>query len=321
MRVLVTGTTGFIGGALARRLRHDGHAVTAFTRGRTPPDGCRPVFGQLEDLASLERAVVAAEPDAVFHLAAQAIVPYAKRDPWAAFEANVRGTYNLLEAVRRHAPDVACVVASSDKAYGVLDWGPDGWHRAYDERDPLQGRGPYDCSKSCADLIAQSYAAEYGLRVGIVRAGNVYGPGDTNPTRLIPSIVRDIIRGVEIRILSDGSPVRDYLHIDDAVGGYLAVERHVSACVETPEGRAFNLSGGLPVSVSEVVDMAMSAAEGMGLALNNGPIFLGSRTGEIPYQALHTNLARTVLGWAPRVGLRDGIEGMLRHEAIGCGRL
>lgn len=322
MRVLITGATGFIGGALARRLLHDGHTVTALTRGRVPPEGCDPAFGDLTDLPSVERAMVRAESEAVFHLAAQAIVPYAKRDPWATFESNVRGTYNLLEAFRRHAPFATCVVASSDKAYGELSLPPSRHGPGYDEEDAMAGRGPYDCSKSCADLISQSYLIEHGLRIGIVRAGNVYGSGDANPTRIVPSIIRDIVRGVAPRILSDGTPVRDYLHVDDAVEGYLAVQRYVASNRVTPLAtRAFNLSGGEPVSVTELVEIAMSEAEDLGLAPNDGPVVLGQRVGEIQHQALNTRLARSELGWSPQVTLRQGIRRLLNHEAIRCGRL
>lgn len=325
MRVLITGAAGFIGNALACRLVANGHRVTAIIRDGTTEADCDVVNGDLRDLPTVERAMVYAEADAVFHLAAQAIVPYARRDPWNTFEDNVRGTYNLLEAFRRHGKaEATCVVASSDKAYGELQGRP-----LYRETDPLAGRGPYDCSKSCTDLIAQSYAAEYALRIGVVRAGNVYGPGDTHPTRLIPSIVEDIVSGVEPVIQSDGRPIRDFLYIDDAVEGYLAVERYFRGLTheQLRHGAepwihpAFNLSGREPISVLDLVLLADEAAQVVGLAPNEDPVILGKRTGEIAYQALDTHLARTVLKWAPQVTLFEGLQRTIRAEAVRVGRI
>lgn len=326
MKVLITGAAGFIGNALACRLEADGHEVSAIIRdGLTEAGETQVTYGDLRDLPTIERAMVYFEPDAVFHLAAQAIVPYAKRDPWGTFEDNVRGTYNLLEAFRRHhRPGAVCVVASSDKAYGELtDRDPrlslgGAGDSLYDERDPLAGRGPYDCSKSCTDLIAQSYAHEYDLRIAVVRAGNVYGPGDTHSTRLVPSIVDDIVMGRPPTIQSDGRPVRDYLYIDDAVEGYLAVSRYLQN-----EGTlaAFNFSGGEAVSVRQLVALADQAAHEIGLAPNEEPIVLGKRLGEIRFQALNTHLARNLLRWSPKVSLLDGLRRTIRAAAVKVGRI
>jgi len=317
MRVLVTGAAGFVGGALAARLLRDGHEVTAFVRNGQPPSGCTVIRGDLCDLYSVERALARSRLDAVFHLAAQAIVPYAVSYPWATFEDNVRGTYNLLEAFRRHGSfDTRLVVASSDKAYGEL---PD-YKAAYRESYSMDGRGPYDVSKSCADLLARSYATEFGLRIAVVRCGNTYGPGDTHVTRVVPTLVSQLVRGEPVRMDSDGSPVRDYLYIDDAVDGYLAVERYLAGLPQVipygPQYQAFNFAGGVHLSVRDLVDLARTVAREFGLT-PGAPAFLGTRRGEIWMQALDCTLARRVLGWEPRVGLADGLRRILGEHLGG----
>lgn len=326
MRVLVTGAAGFIGGALASRLLHDGHLVTALVRDGDPPVGCRVLRGDLRDLQAIERAVAYHGPEAVFHLAAQAIVPYARRDPWSTMEDNVRGTYNLLEAFRRHSlSDATLVVASSDKAYGDMPAARPGESRAYRESDPMAGRGPYDASKSCVDLIARSYADECGLRLAVVRCGNVYGPGDVHPTRLVPSVVRDIVDGVDVRITSDGTSVRDYLYVDDAVEAYLAVEGYLRGLSYErvvnrepfPPLRAFNFAGGEPTSVRAVVELALGVAAYELGQHSPGVTYRNVRTGEIREQVLNWTLASSLLGWTPRVSLREGLR---RTIAAALGR-
>lgn len=295
MTVLVTGATGFVGGRLATRLLQQGNRVVALCRDGDPPKGCEVVRGDIEDLHTCERAMVEYEPTRIYHLAAQAIVRHAKRDPYATMETNIRGTYSMLEAYRRHYPGPSSmVVASSDKAYGELDVGS-----KYTEDTRLHGRGPYDVSKSCADLIAQSYAREYSLPIGIVRAGNIYGPGDTDMTRIIPSAVAAIRNWKSPEILSDGTPVRDYIWIDDVVDGYLKVADHAAV----HDMCQFNLSGGEPISVSRLIQLLIEVSDNrVGM-----PVPADVRRSEIHYQVLDTSLARKVLGWAPKVTLRDGL--------------
>lgn len=322
MRVLLTGGAGFIGGALASRLERDGHRVYATARDGLVEADCQVLYGDLRDLAFAERAMAYAYPEAVFHLAAQAYVPIARRDPWGTMEDNVRGTYNLLEAFRRHAAaDATLVVASSDKAYGETTLLP------CRESDALSGQGPYDVSKACADLLAQAYGREFGLRIGVVRCGNVYGPGDSHPTRLIPSLVEDMLAGIDAVIRSDGTPVRDYLYVDDAVEGYLAVERYLRGLdweLLANGGlyaRAFNLAGGEAVSVREVAERIEATCGELGLAVNGEIVVCGTRTGEIQNQQLDTSRARALLGWTPAVTLNEGLRRTVRAAAVGHGRL
>lgn len=320
MKFLVTGATGFIGGSLAKLLLEQGNEVVALCRDGDPPDGCEVVRGQLEDLATCERAIVDHSPDGVFHLAAQAIVGRGKRDPFATLEANVRGTYNLLEAVRRHDQSLQFVMASSDKAYGEIPEGAE----LYTEDMPLNGRGPYDVSKSAADLIARSYGETYRMSIAVIRAGNVYGPGDRDLSRIVPSLCRDVLVGQPLTIMSDGTPVREYLNIDDVTKGYIAAFTNHKGPF-----RAYNLGTGHALSVLELTEeflrMLRQTAKNpycydgtptdlvydveSYLKKTDGKIsVLGMRAGEINKQVLDPTRARDELGWFARRDLERGLK-------------
>ncbi|HEX2864022.1 MAG TPA: NAD-dependent epimerase/dehydratase family protein, partial [Deinococcales bacterium] len=243
-RVLVTGATGLVGSWVARRLMAQGAQVVAFVRDADPQSEfirsgdihrTTVVQGALEDYASLERAVNEHEVDTVLHFGAQTIVGTALRSPLPTFEANIRGTYHLLEACRAHADLVRrVVVASSDKAYGTSDVLP------YTEAMPLRGRHPYDVSKSCADLLALAYAETYGLPVAVARCGNIYGGGDLNWSRIVPGTIRSALRGERPVLRSDGRGVRDYVYAADIADAYLLLAER--AADEGVRGEAFNFS-------------------------------------------------------------------------------
>ena len=205
------------------------------------------VNGQLEDFATLERAINRYETDTVFHLAAQPIVGVAHRSPLQTFEANIRGTYNLLEACRQHGTFVQrVVVASSDKAYGTQPVLP------YTETMPLQGRHPYEVSKSCTDLIAQTYFATYGVPVAIARCGNIYGGGDLNWSRIVPETIIACLRGIRPVIRSDGTFLRDYLYVKDVSHAYLRLAEHLDD--PRVRGEGFNFSPEQAVTVLDLVE-------------------------------------------------------------------
>ncbi|MGH9213911.1 MAG: NAD-dependent epimerase/dehydratase family protein [Acidimicrobiales bacterium] len=308
--VLVTGATGMIGSHLCRRLVDAGVPVVALVLDDDPRSELRRsgtwgaltvVNGALEDLRCVERAVVVHDVATVFHLGAQTLVGAARRDPVATFEANVRGTWNVLDVARRHADLVQrTVVASSDKAYGASATLP------YDEDDPLGGVQPYEASKACADIVARSFAGSYDLPVGVARCGNVYGPGDLNWSRLVPGTTRALLEGEQPVIRSDGSLVRDYLHVSDAVGGYLALADALSSPLadrDGPGGIAFNFSDEAPRTVLEVYDAICVAAGAAGTR----PRIDGEASDEIPAQHLRASRARERLGWKAEVALHDGL--------------
>ena len=205
--VLVTGATGLVGSCLTRSLREAGADVVCLVRDWVPQseavrsgtlDALKIVRGDIGDRDILERTLGEYEINTVFHLAAQTIVGIANRNPVSTFESNIAGTWNVLEACRRSPAVKAIVLASSDKAYGDQEKLP------YSEDTPLEGRHPYDVSKSCADLIAQTYGKTYGLPVAITRCGNFYGAGDLNWNRIVPGTIRSVLRGERPVIRSDG---------------------------------------------------------------------------------------------------------------------
>jgi CDP-glucose 4,6-dehydratase len=304
--VFVTGASGIVGSWLVRSLLSSGASVVALLRDEDPRcelarsgDDHRiaRVRGSLEDTKLLERALVEYEVDAVFHLGAQTQVRHAQRQPFGTLEANVRGTYNLLEAARRAArPVQAFVVASSDKAYGESHSPP------YTEDHPLAGRNIYDASKSAADLLASAYAHSYDLPVGIVRCGNIYGGGDLNWDRIVPGTIRSLLRSERPIIRSDGTPRRDYLYVDDAVAGYLALG---AALMDGHErGEAFNFGHGEPVAV---LDMVQAIGQSIGRT-DLAPIVQSDAPNEILAQWLDATKARTRLGWAPAFTLHEGLK-------------
>jgi CDP-glucose 4,6-dehydratase len=302
----VTGATGLVGSALVHRLVTGGTDVVALVLDPDPQSelyrsgtvaAVTVVAGRLEDLDTVERAIAIHQPDTVFHLGAQTIVGAARRAPLLTLETNVRGTWNVLEACRRHRDVVRrVVVASSDKAYGAVDALP------YREEMPLAGREPYEVSKAAADLVTQAYASAYGLPAAIARCGNVYGPGDLNWSRIVPGTLRSLFRGEQPVLRSDGSHVRDYLHLDDVVDAYLALADGLLAGAIAP-GEALNFSDEAPLTVLELYEAICKAAGFPG----TDPRVLDDTRGELHDQWLSAERARTWLGWKPQVELDDGL--------------
>jgi CDP-glucose 4,6-dehydratase len=315
--VLVTGAQGFIGSWLAERLLNDGARVVVPRRDFEPEsrfrtDGiearCTVALADIQDYESLVRVLNEHNVDAVFHLAAQTIVGTANRSPLSTFEANIRGTYVLLEACRAVGvvgdPVSRIVVASSDKAYGSHEDLP------YREDFPLQPTYPYDVSKAATDMIARSFAATYGMPVAVTRLANVYGGGDLNWSRVVPDTCRALLNGDDPVIRSDGTPERDYLYVEDAVDAYLAIAASLDD--EGRRGRAWNAGWGSPIAVREMVERLIAAA-----GSDAEPDVQGTGTphGEIDRQYLDSTSIREELGWSPRVELDDGLARTFRWYA------
>ena len=305
-RVLVTGATGIIGSHLVAELLARGAYVVALVRDTDPQSELvrsgnlarvAVVNGMLEDFWTVERAISLHEADTVIHLGAQTIVGVAHRMPLSTFEANIRGTYHVLEACRLHAGLVhRVVVASSDKAYGEVEALP------YREEMPLAGRHPYEVSKSCTDLIASSYHHTYGVPVAIARCGNVYGGGDLNWSRLVPGTIRSFLRGERPIIRSDGTFRRDYIYVGDVAQAYLALADGLMT--DGIRGEAFNFSLESPTSVLEMVATLQRLMNCPELS----PDIRDEAVGEIRDQYLSAEKARARLAWAPRFGLEEGLR-------------
>ncbi len=302
--IFVTGASGLVGGALVAQLLKAGADIVVLERDRVPQselarsglqEKVKTVHGDVEDVLLMERVLGEYEIDTVIHLAAQTIVTIGNRNPLSTFESNVRGTWSLLEACRRSPTVKQIVVASSDKAYGDQETLP------YTEDAPLQGRHPYDVSKSCADLIAQSYASTFGLPVVISRCGNFYGGGDLNWNRIVPGTIRSVLRGTRPVIRSDGKSIRDYFYVEDGAAAYMTLAEQLASRPEL-KGHAFNFSNELQVTVLDITQKILTA---MGSDLK--PDVQNVAKNEIRHQYLSAEKARTMLGWKPLFTLDEGL--------------
>ena len=304
-RVLVTGATGMVGSWLVKELLAEGAYIVALVLDLDPQselvrsgdiERCAVVNGELEDFATIERAINLHETDVVFHLGAQTIVEVAHRYPLATWETNVRGTYNLLEACRTHAQLVRqVVVASSDKAYGASGELP------YTEESALAARHPYEVSKACGDLISLSYHHTYGLPVAIARCGNIFGGGDLNWSRIVPGTIRSLLREERPVLRSDGTFRRDYVYVKDAARAYVDLADAVGR--DGVAGQAFNFGNESPLTVLEIVGAIKRL---MGLD-GIEPVVEARAVGEIKDQWLSSAKARRRLDWSPRFDLDTGL--------------
>ena len=301
----VTGGTGLLGGWLIRRLLNLGADVICLVRDWVPQselvhaqliEQVKVIRGDVCDQTLLERILGEYEIDTVFHLAAQTIVGIANRNPTSTFETNIRGTWALLEACRRSPTVRSIVTASSDKAYG------DQAQLPYDEEAPLEGRYPYDVSKSCADLLAKSYAITYKLPVAITRCGNFYGGGDLNWNRVVPGTIRSVLRGEQPVIRSDGQYVRDYFYIEDGAAAYVLLAEQLARNADL-SGQSFNFSNEMPMSVMELVECILRLMES-----ELKPVICNEATNEIYQQYLSASKARHLLNWQPIFTLDEGLK-------------
>jgi CDP-glucose 4,6-dehydratase len=311
LTTLVTGGHGFAASWLVKALLENGDDVRVLDRPQprltdvgTPRPSALRLHGieaevelfeaDLRDPDGIKRAV--RRSDAVFHLAAQTIVGSAQASPREAFEVNVLGTWNVLEACREQEVD-RVVCASSDKAYGASEELP------YREDFPLRAVHTYDASKAAADILARSYWPSHGLPVAVTRFANLYGGGDLNFSRLVPEAVSAVLDGRRPVIRSDGTPQRDFLYVEDAARAYLAIATALDD--GSARGEAFNAGGGRPHSVAEVLQLIADVA---GSDLEPDIRGCGNPEGEIDRQYVDSSKLRETTGWQPQVELEEGLR-------------
>lgn len=292
VKVMVTGGAGFIGSHLAENLVEKGATVAVpyveilpksyfQTQNLTKKTLSKRI--DITDKKKVSSFIQEFKPQYIFHLAAETIVPQAYMNPWQTFETNIMGTVNILEEARKNKNIKAVIVASSDKAYGKLK------KEKYKEGDPLAGDHPYDVSKSCTDLISQTYSKTYDTPIVITRFGNVYGEGDLNFSRIIPGIMKAIIKNETLEIRSNGKYIRDYLYVKDVVQGYLLLAENIGKV----KGEAFNFGSKETLSVLEVIKIAEKT-----LGRKMKYKILNNAKNEIPYQSLNFEKIKKI-GWKP----------------------
>lgn len=304
-RVFVTGATGLLGPWLIKELINQQADVFALVRDRIPdsrffmPDiaaRVNIVYGDLSDINLLQRVLNECDIEAVFHLGAQAIVGIANRSPLSTFKSNIEGTWNLLESCRLSPWVKKIVVASSDKAYGPQEVLP------YTEETPLQGKYPYDVSKSCTDLIAQSYFHTYQVPVCVTRCGNFFGGGDLHFNRIIPGTIKAVLENRSPIIRSNGLFIRDYIYVKDVADAYLMLAEKMDD--SSIVGQSFNFSTDKPYNVIEIVEEILQLMN----AQNCPPIIQNNTSHEIPAQHLNSSKAEKLLGWKAKYGVKKGLE-------------
>lgn len=236
------------------------------------------------------------QPKTIFHIAAEAIVGTANKNPVKTFKSNIEGTWNILEASRKHKCVESIVVASSDKAYGSHKKLP------YDESAPLHGDHPYDVSKSCTDLICRSYALTFDVPVCVTRCGNIYGPGDSNFSRIVPDAIRCLLADKPFVIRSDGKFTRDYIYVEDVVNAYLLLAQKMKRL--SLAGEAFNFSCEQPLTV---LDLYKRIEQACGVS-DRKPVILNQAQHEIRHQFLSAMKAKRILHWKANHQIDTGLK-------------
>lgn len=300
--VFITGGTGLVGSHLIERLIELGANITASYRSRNPKsyffqhqfeNKINIVNCDIKDRARVFDIISRFEPEIIFHLAAQTIVTTALINPLETLNTNIDGTINILESSRSCKDIKAIIVASSDKAYGITDNLP------YNETYKLEGKFPYDLSKACADLITQMYFSSYKLPIAITRAVNIFGPGDLNFNRIIPSTMAAIINKKPLIIRSDGKMVREYIYIRDVVHAYISLVENI----DKTKGAALNIGSGIKMNVLEVVNKIFSILN------QQVPIEIQNiAQGEIPNQYSSSEKIAKLIGWKSTVSFEDGVR-------------
>ena len=310
-KIIITGANGFLASYLTISLAENKARVRGIIK-EDPPESflnsklkekkyknLKIIKGDITDYALIKELFHNYRPDFCFHLAAQAIVGKANKSPIPTFKTNIQGTWNILEAAREFSPDTKVIVASSDKAYGEHKKLP------YQEEAALQALHPYDASKACADILSRTYAHTYNLSVTVTRCANIYGPGDLNFSRIIPDTIRSVILSRNPVIRSDGTPLRDYIYVDDVVRAYFCLAQALYSNRKGIQGQAFNFGTGKPISVLKLVELILKI---YGNSLLKPKIRSKSKIkGEIDRQYLCGCKAKQILGWQSAYTLEAGL--------------
>ncbi|MDO8659069.1 MAG: GDP-mannose 4,6-dehydratase [Candidatus Parcubacteria bacterium] len=295
--VLVTGASGFVGSHLVSKLNKKKSKIIALSNKEVKSTtGIVDVKGSVENFQLLNEIIKKYKVNTVFHLAAQPIVEIGQDNPIKTFEVNIKGTWNILECARENNVQKV-IIASTAHVYGDNPKVP------FKEEYFPQPSRPYETSKACADLLAQSFADTYNLPVEIPRFVNIYGPGDFNFSRLIPKVIRSILQGNQPEVWDVGS-IRDFLYIDDAIDAYLmTAEKRLD---NKKRLRIFNFGTGEQIKIYDLVQKIIQImGKGIKVKIEQLP---EDRSNEIKKQYVSIAKAKRELGWYPKVTLDNGLS-------------
>lgn len=294
--VLVTGASGFVGSHLVNELISKQSKVVTISKKRVNYSAkVKNEAGSVEDFKRLNDILKKNKVNIIFHLAAQPIVEIGQSNPISTFEVNIKGTWNILEAARENNIQKV-IIASTVHVYGDNPKVP------FKEEYFPQPSRPYETSKACADLLAQSFADTYNLQVEIPRFVNIYGPGDLNLSRLIPKVIRSILNNEKPEVWDIGS-VRDFLYIDDAINAYLMLAQ--KQLIQGKRLRVFNFGTGKPIKIYDLVLRIIQLANKDIKVRTEAPP--EERSNEIKKQYVSITKAKRELGWYPTVSLEEGL--------------
>ncbi len=294
--VLVTGATGFVGSHLVDQLISKEAKVIGLSKKRLASQTkIIEEYGLVEDFQTISRVIKKNKIEIIFHLAAQPIVEIGQENPIKTFQVNIQGTWNILEAARQNNVK-KIIIASTVHVYG------DNPKLPFKESYFPQPSRPYETSKACADLLAQSFADTYDLPVEIPRFVNIYGPGDFNFSRLVPKVIKSILNDRKPEVWDIGS-VRDFLYIDDAIDAYLTLAEKPLA--NGKRLRVFNFGTGKPIKIYDLVLKIIQLTEkDMKIKTEIPP---EERSNEIKKQYVSIARAKKELGWRPKIDLNKGL--------------
>ena len=311
-KVFITGHTGFKGSWLSKILVMAGAEVTGYAL--NPPTNpnlfdiaglegkMTSVIGDIRDFDKLSEAFAKAEPEIVFHLAAQPIVLTSYEQPRYTYETNVMGTVNILECARQSKTVKSVLNVTTDKVYKNNEWC---W--GYRENEPLDGYDPYSNSKSCSELVTHSYKASFfdntDIAVSTARAGNVIGGGDWARDRLIPDCIKAINNSIPIEIRNPAA-VRPWQHVLEPLSGYLLLGQKLLEYGKL-YAQAYNF-GPIELSVLTVAEVAQKVVDNYG----KGKVIVGEKKTfhEAGLLMLDITKAKEELGWTPALSADKAIK-------------
>ena len=303
-RILITGGFGVFGTSLSNILYKKKYKIFLLDRSKKKRkinqinfgSKIKRIKGDFKNFNQLTNIIRKNKINTIIHLGASTQVIDSYKNPYDTFQTNITGTINILEAVRIINKNINIIFSSTVKAYGKMV------KKSYKETDPLHGDLPDEVSKSAADLVAQSYAKTYGLKVGIFRSCNIYGPADFNMDRLIPGTIIKALRGKPIKLRTSGRLKRDYLYVDDASNAFLRLILQMNKNVKK-KLFIYNLGSKFNLDSLEVVKWIYKI-----MNVNLKPVILNSSSIEIIAQKIDFSKAKKELKWMPKINFSEGIS-------------